>query len=646
MLELVSSRIGRRLATTVGIAMTALGIGGLLALTAQDRRLREESIEGILESMATSVASSFNAYDSRLGRHPIADLQAELSAPGHAVDLEVFDAEGKILWSLHASRLGTKVEPRILAALEPPRSGDAPRSPRSEVIWPLRKRAGCLPCHASSPDPMGGLHLTADQRNILGAQRRAETIASIATVLAVILLTTLILILLNRMILHPLARLTRVMAQVEEGDFFARAEVHANDEMGLLASSFNKLIAKITDLRVERIDAERELHDIKGELTLKKELAEKSQQLEATNLKLRERVDQLGFLYALGRELAGELDPDPLLERLGRLVQDALGVPEFVVLLVESSGLRATVAAAVGFATDAPSLKRPFRLEGSVSADAIGKREPIYVPDLATDPRTISYRDQSVRRGSLLCVPVIYQDRAIGTLNYVSPATDAFSLERQQLLIAVANQAALALANAQLFRQTLELSRTDGLTGIPNRRDLEARMQLEWSNRERYEGPLSLVMIDIDHFKHYNDEHGHQLGDEVLRRTAHLLRAQIRKTDAIGRYGGEEFLVILPRTEKEQALLVADKLRRSVEQADYEHGYLQPLGRITISCGVATAPHDAPTLAELLHAADDALFAAKDSGRNRVIGFGMTWNDTSDIVRRVSETGDLDLIGS
>lgn len=493
---------------------------------------------------------------------------------------------------------------------------------------------------------MGGLHLTADQRNILGAQRRAETIASIATVLAVILLTTLILILLNRMILHPLARLTRVMAQVEEGDFFARAEVHANDEMGLLASSFNKLIAKITDLRVERIDAERELHDIKGELTLKKELAEKSQQLEATNLKLRERVDQLGFLYALGRELAGELDPDPLLERLGRLVQDALGVPEFVVLLVESSGLRATVAAAVGFATDAPSLKRPFRLEGSVSADAIGKREPIYVPDLATDPRTISYRDQSVRRGSLLCVPVIYQDRAIGTLNYVSPATDAFSLERQQLLIAVANQAALALANAQLFRQTLELSRTDGLTGIPNRRDLEARMQLEWSNRERYEGPLSLVMIDIDHFKHYNDEHGHQLGDEVLRRTAHLLRAQIRKTDAIGRYGGEEFLVILPRTEKEQALLVADKLRRSVEQADYEHGYLQPLGRITISCGVATAPHDAPTLAELLHAADDALFAAKDSGRNRVIGFGMTWNDTSDIVRRVSETGDLDLIGS
>ena len=125
-------------------------------------------------------------------------------------------------------------------------------------------------------------------------------------------------------------------------------------------------------------------------------------------------------------------------------------------------------------------------------------------------------------------------------------------------------------------------------------------------------------MVDIDHFKVYNDSQGHQAGDEALRRVARILERSLRKVDAVARYGGEEFAVILPRTGKAEAIEVARKLRRSVEQADFPRAYLQPLGRITISCGVATAPDDAHQLEELVKKADLALLSAKQGGRNRV----------------------------
>lgn len=400
------------------------------------------------------------------------------------------------------------------------------------------------------------------------------------------------------------------MSQVEEGDFFARAEVRSNDEIGLLASTFNTLIAKITDLRVERIDAERELRGVRTELELKAELAEKSRALE-------ERVEQLSFLYALGRELSRELDPDPLLARLCALVVEKLGVPELSVILIAEGGY-ARVAASIGFPVEAVETARAFKLDGSVSAEAAAAREPIYVPDLANDARRISYRTPRGDRGSLLCVPVIYQDRVLGTLNFSSPERDAFPASRRELLVATANQAALALANAQLFRTTLELARTDGLTGVANRRALEGRLEVEWSARERHGGALSVLMLDLDHFKVYNDAHGHPQGDELLRRIARVLEASIRRSDGLARYGGEEFAVVLPRTDKAQALNVAEKLRRSVEQTDFERGLHQPLGRITVSIGVATAPDDATSIHELIHAADTALFAAKGAGRNAV----------------------------
>jgi diguanylate cyclase (GGDEF)-like protein len=606
---LVQSRIGRRLALVVGLSMALVGGGGLSWLFQRTAAAHEDSVRQVLEVMAVGIAGSFTHYDSRLGGHAITEIAAELAPEARSADLDVFDHGGTIRWSSDSARVGRPIAAAVLARVRSSSAAALPQSATQHVMA-LPKRASCLPCHDKSADPIGGLLITADAQRLLGGRVDLETVAAVSLVLVVLALTALVLFVMNRTVIAPLSRLAQVMSQVEEGDFFARAEVRTQDEIGLLASSFNKLIAKITDLRVERIDTERELRGVRGELELKAELAAKSRDLE-------ERLEQLGFLYALSRELSRELDPDPLLERLCELVVSKLGVPELSVLLFTEGGY-ARVAASAGFPPDTVELTRSFKLDGSVSAEAALSRAPVYVPDLSRDTRRISYRTQRGDRGSLVCVPVIYQERVLGTLNFSSPERDAFTPTRQELLVAAANQAALALANAQLFRTTLELSRTDGLTGIPNRRALETRLEVEWAARERHGGALSVVVIDIDHFKVYNDTHGHPQGDEVLRRVAHLLETSVRRSDGLARYGGEEFVVVLPRTDRAQAAAVAEKLRRSIEQADFERGHHQPLGRITISCGVATAPEDGGSIVELVHAADEALFAAKNAGRNAV----------------------------
>jgi diguanylate cyclase (GGDEF)-like protein len=407
------------------------------------------------------------------------------------------------------------------------------------------------------------------------------------------------------------------MSKAEEGDFMVRAEVSSNDEIGLLASTFNKMLAKITDLRVAHIDKEREMSEVLDELSLKQEIQKRGDLLQAANERLNARLTQLQFLYELGHDLASELELDALLERFGRLVNQSLGVPEFLVLLVDRSKNQARVVVTRGFSRG-DITDKAFDVNIGVTGETAKLRTPVYVPNVEADKRELAFRTRR-GSGSVLCVPAIYKESLVGVLVFSSPVSDAFREEERELFVAVGNHAALALANAQLFEKTLALSNTDGLTGIMNRRALEARLDLEWSRSLRDQASLAVVMIDIDHFKIYNDQQGHQLGDETLRRVARILERNIRKVDAVARYGGEEFIVILPRATKREALEVASKLRRSVEQADFIQGYMQPLGRVTISCGVASSPDDGDGIESLISAADAALFRAKEAGRNQVV---------------------------
>lgn len=163
-----------------------------------------------------------------------------------------------------------------------------------------------------------------------------------------------------------------------------------------------------------------------------------------------------------------------------------------------------------------------------------------------------------------------------------------------------------------------ELAITDGLTGLYNHRHFRERLTLELERSNRTGLPLSVVMIDVDSFKAYNDSHGHLAGDNALRGVAKVLQNGRRANDVVARYGGEEFAVVLVDVPSAAAKDVADRIVAQVAEFPFEFGSTQPLGRLTISAGVATAPADGVDAATVLAAADRALFAAKDAGRNCV----------------------------
>jgi len=183
---------------------------------------------------------------------------------------------------------------------------------------------------------------------------------------------------------------------------------------------------------------------------------------------------------------------------------------------------------------------------------------------------------------------------------------------------AIGDQLGLAIRHTQLFHELRRGSQHDDLTGLGNRRLLRIRLQDELHRAERFGQAVSVLAIDIDHFKALNDRHGHPTGDASLRKLAGLMTRNLRRIDTIARIGGEEFVVLLPRTTLAEAAQVGDKLRSIVELTEFPGGEGQPGGMLTISVGVASLRPE-ETGADLLARADTALYEAKDQGRNCVV---------------------------
>ncbi len=197
---------------------------------------------------------------------------------------------------------------------------------------------------------------------------------------------------------------------------------------------------------------------------------------------------------------------------------------------------------------------------------------------------------------------------------------------KMELLVRVRSLLRIKSLNDALSEKVIELQRakeelrqlaiTDGLTTLYNYRYFQEQLLQELNRARRHSLQVSLVMIDIDHFKSYNDTHGHPAGDSVLRKIAYLLKSNIRNIDLASRYGGEEFTLVLIETNKSAAGIVAEKIRNLVESQFFEFEESQPTGKITISTGVATFPADGEDFDQLVNSADQRLYRAKQAGRN------------------------------
>ena len=249
------------------------------------------------------------------------------------------------------------------------------------------------------------------------------------------------------------------------------------------------------------------------------------------------------------------------------------------------------------------------------------------MPDIGKEERYLHYKSTTRDQGSLVSAPIVAKERLLGVLNLHKPEIEAFSETDLQFIRATTNQLAVAIENSQLYEKTRILSNTDELTNIPNRRYFQTILRREFAHAQRFNAPFSVILIDIDHFKHYNDTFGHLNGDLTLTRVATILLQNTRGIDLVARFGGEEFIILLSNTDKEGAYLVAEKLRNAVAAEEFhltgDSDELTP-EKVSISLGIAAYPTDSKGIDALVEKADRALYAAKAAGRNRTV----CWNAT------------------
>ncbi|MFN7170802.1 MAG: diguanylate cyclase [Candidatus Omnitrophota bacterium] len=264
------------------------------------------------------------------------------------------------------------------------------------------------------------------------------------------------------------------------------------------------------------------------------------------------------------------------------------------------------------------TIKIPLREDGGLLAISVMEGMPFLINTPEARAKTNDIALSILKVEQFVVVPLKAKERTIGVIladNFVTkkPITP----EDVRLLSMFANQAGLAIENSRLYEQTLLLSNTDYLTRLWNHGYFQQLISEEIKKALENKSSLGLIMLDIDNFKNYNDTLGHQAGDKVLQQLGMIIRDNIRKNDWACRYGGEEFAVILPQTNKEDTYKFAERLRIKIEQHKFPQEEIQPQQKITVSIGTANFPEDATHKDELIYKADITMLEAKKRGRNR-----------------------------
>src|SRR5437588_3808803 len=228
---------------------------------------------------------------------------------------------------------------------------------------------------------------------------------------------------------------------------------------------------------------------------------------------------------------------------------------------------------------------------------------------------------EAARASSALVLPLFAQGRVLGSLQLFCEKPGGFTVEDGQLLWTLALAAENLLTREQANEGLLRFAFTDYLTGLRTRGYFEQQLDLEVKRSDRKGDQFSLLMVDIDHFKSLNDNYGHHTGDLVLRQVTSLLVKDMREVDTVARYGGEEFVIILPEATEQEAISVAQRLRKAVQNSDFQIEGLEGHEKLTISIGIAVYGRDATCRQKLIEYADTALYTAKSRGRNQVLAY-------------------------
>lgn len=341
-------------------------------------------------------------------------------------------------------------------------------------------------------------------------------------------------------------------------------------------------------------------------------------ELESTVRELLGKYEELTVLYDSASTIATVLDLDEASERILDLAAEILDVDHASLMLLDETGEFLDIKAARGTRSDTVGKVRvPVgeEISGLVARDG----KPILVEDIETHP-VFQRMARTDGTRSLVSVPLKVKDKILGVLNVTNKHDGTpFHSGDQKLLMALADMAAISVENARTYRNAI----TDRLTRLYNYGYFKEQLEKKVADFASQDLPLSLLMFDIDHFKNFNDKNGHEVANVALVGVANICVRYSRQKgdripDLVARYGGEEFLILLEGIGKQQAASTAERIRKLVEEQHFEGGQNQPMGKLTISMGVASFPEDAASADELVNKADQALYKAKHAGRNNV----------------------------
>ncbi|HEY9857480.1 MAG TPA: diguanylate cyclase [Stenomitos sp.] len=321
---------------------------------------------------------------------------------------------------------------------------------------------------------------------------------------------------------------------------------------------------------------------------------------------------ELSMLHQIAQRIGSQIDLGATLTMIATELKQAIPHDECMIFLLDDSSKKLlSQRTQEGAPRKSMDIKLGEGLIGRVAQASVPVRlDHMPLLDAVDEEHLAAFQ-------SALCVPIVAEDKNLGVIALFNREARSFDLDAERMLTVIATHAAIAIKNAQLYQTTQQLAITDGLTGVYNRRYFQRMIEAEFRRAPRFGYPVGLILIDVDHFKQFNDTHGHLLGDQVLRSIGQILKDSVRETDVVARYGGEEFAVILPETNSTYSLEVAERIRKNVARHTF-WGRGQTPVTVTVSIGVASRMAAEIKSDELIELADAALYEAKGTGRDRI----------------------------
>lgn len=328
---------------------------------------------------------------------------------------------------------------------------------------------------------------------------------------------------------------------------------------------------------------------------------------------------ELLLLEDISRTIASSLDLHAIITTIMRHINDTTGAREWALYLLDEESKNLFLERSNKKNTKT-ARKVKLRIGEGIAGWVASEGTPVIIPDISSDTRFVSCVDRKERatKKSIICVPLRSKDTILGALE-ISNKQKGLSFTREDLglVLKLVDHASIAIERASLYQKMAELAITDDLTKLFNSRYLNRTIETEISRCDRYKSSVSLIFMDIDHFKSVNDHYGHLIGSKLLVETGQLLIKGLRSFDIVTRYGGDEFVIVLPQTSPSIAIQIAERLRKNIRK----HVFLKEESlnlKLTASFGIASYPENAGTKDELIHLADEAMYRVKNKTRDGV----------------------------